>query len=74
MEMGKAQAGLVQFLYNPLTTNVYVKKVNDMWEVEIYKLQHFQGSLEVEENGKIYIDEDIDLRLEQRESFIIEVK
>ena len=67
MEENKVQAGEYQFFYNPLTTEVFVNQSGAEWEIEIYKHKHFLGSLEINEEGKIYIIEDVDLKMEKLE-------
>lgn len=74
MELGSVQAGAYEFRYNPLTTEVFVDQTGEEWEIEIYKFKHFQGSLEIDADGKLFIVEDLHLQLEQIDSKIIEVK
>jgi hypothetical protein len=74
MELKKARAGMYEFQFNPLSTEVFVNESNEEWEVEIYKFRHFQGSLEITKDGKILIVEDLDLKLEQVNEYLIEIK
>lgn len=74
MELARVKAGSYEFQYNPLTTEIFVKQTGEEWEIEIYKLRHFQGSLEIDKDGKLWMVEDLHLHLEQVETNIIEVK
>lgn len=65
MELQRKSAGSYVFLYQPLTTDVYVKQIGAEWEIEIYKYKHFAGSLEISEEGNIYIVEDMGLSLKE---------
>jgi hypothetical protein len=74
MEMGKKEAGKYLFLYNPLTTEVYVQSYEKEIEVEIYKYKHFLGTLEIDIQDKIVIVEDFGLELKQIDEFQIQIK
>lgn len=74
MELGRAKAGIYEFRYNPLTTEVFVDQTGEEWEIEIYKHKHFQGSLEIDKDGKLWMVEELHLQLEQIEPNIIEIK
>lgn len=73
LELKEVQAGQVTFLYHPLTTELYVDQIGEEWEVEIYKYKHYQGSLEIDQSGKILIVEDVSLSLKEIEKNRIEV-
>ncbi|WP_025029059.1 hypothetical protein [Caldalkalibacillus mannanilyticus] len=74
MELGRKKIGDYEFIYNPLTTEIYVSEEEEMWEVEIYKLKHFLGTLEVNRTGDILIIEDLGLELVKLDEKQIEVR
>jgi len=74
MELGHIKAGQYEFLYNSLTTDVYVDADGSGWSIDIYKWKHYQGNLEVRTDGKLYITENISLNLEELGEYQIEVK
>lgn len=73
MELARVKAGIYEFRYNPLTIEVFLEQTGEEWEIEIYKLKHFQGSLEIDKDGKMWMVEDLHLQLEQVEPNVIEV-
>ncbi|WP_134701736.1 hypothetical protein [Ammoniphilus sp. YIM 78166] len=68
------KAGPYEFHYNSATTEVYVSQTGDEWELEIYQHKHFQGSLEIDAEGRLTIIDDFGLKLEEAGDFRLKIK
>jgi hypothetical protein len=74
VDVGIIKAGPYEFRYNPLTTEVFADQIGTEWEVEIYKYKHYQGSLEIDSEGKLLITEEFGLNLVKTNEYLIEIK